>query len=589
MALDKKWVVAETVPEDFKKKFAELPAIAAQLFWNRGLRTQEQIDEFLSPDYEEDIHDPFLFRDMEIAVKRIYAAIERGEQITIHGDYDSDGVCGSVILATTIEALGGKVDVFLPHRETDGYGLNSRTVTHLASEGTNLIITCDNGISNKKEITEAKELGIDVIVTDHHTMPPELPDAAIAIIHPLVSGEKYPCKNLAGGGVAFKLAQALIKKAASYKPGSRASASLPGKLQATSLESGFEKWLLDMVAISSVADMVPLLGETRTLVRYGIIVLRKSKRPGIRKLIEVAGLDADVLDTTSISFYLAPRINAAGRMDHANAAYKLLMSKSEEEAGELALNLNQQNQARQKLSERILADAREQILDQEQTDEPVLFAAGNDWPVGLVGLIAGKLADEFYKPAIVFSLAGEFPAASVRSVPELDMMEAMKALANYFKKFGGHPMAGGFSLKSLELMAEFKKEMRAYVKEKLKGIELLPSLKIDTEVELENIHWELYDILQKFEPFGVGNPEPRYLAKGLKVVGTSPVGADGKHMRLMVSHKTSAIRKAIGFCFGQWCQKLQMGDIIDLVFEVGVNEWNGNRELQLKIVDLKKA
>lgn len=570
MALAKKWLVAERTPEDFRKRFAELPEIIAQLLWNRGLQTQEEIDEFLNPDYVEDIHDPFLFRDMEKAVSRIFKAIERGEQITIHGDYDSDGVCGSVILATTMEALGGKVDVFLPHRETDGYGLNPRTVTHLAQEGTNLIITCDNGISNKKEIEQAAELGIDTIITDHHTMPPELPESAVAIIHPLVPGEKYPCKNLAGGGVAFKLAQALIKKA-------------------TSLETGFEKWLLDMVAISSVADMVPLLGETRTLVRYGIIVLRKSRRAGVRKLIEVAGLDPDDLDTISISFYLAPRINAAGRMDHANAAYKLLMSKDEEEARPLALALNQQNQARQKLSEQILRDARSQIIEQEQTDEPVLFASGNDWPVGLVGLIAGKLADEFYRPAIVFSLAGELPTASIRSIPELDMMEAMKACAKYFKKFGGHPMAGGFSLKSLEEMGEFKKEMRAYVGDKLKGRDLIPSLKIDAEVVLEDIQWELYDLLQKFEPFGVGNLQPKYLARGLKVVGTSPVGADGKHMRLMVSHKTSVIRKAIGFCFGSWCEKLSMGDTVDMVFEVGVNEWNGNRELQLKIVDLRKA
>ncbi|MBI2099471.1 single-stranded-DNA-specific exonuclease RecJ [Candidatus Uhrbacteria bacterium] len=576
MGLDKKWLLAEKAPEDFRERFAELPEIVAQLLWNRGLHTQEEVDEFLNPDYGADLHDPFLFRDMEAAVARIYKAIERGEQITIHGDYDSDGVCGSVILATTLEALGGKVDVFLPHRETDGYGLNPRTVTHLAQEGTNLIITCDNGISNKKEIEQAKELGIDTIVTDHHTVPTELP-SAVAIIHPLVPGENYPCKNLAGGGVAFKLAQALIKKAYSLQ------------LTAYShLEPGFEKWLLDMAAISSVADMVPLVGETRTMVRYGIIVLRHARRLGIRKLIEAAAMEKEKIDTTAIGFYLAPRINAAGRMNHANAAYKLLMSKNEEEAGRLALELNQQNKDRQKLSEQILKEARAQIIDQEQVDEPALFAIGNNWPVGIVGLIAGKLADEFYRPAVVITLSSGEPTASVRSIPELNMMEAMQAVSKYFKKFGGHPMAGGFSLNSLDDMAEFKKEMRAFVGEKLKGVELSPKLKIDAEVELEDIHWELYDILEKFSPFGMSNPEPRYLAKGVKVVGTSPVGADGKHMRLMVAHKTNVIRKAIGFCFGEWCQKLKMGDIIDMVFEVGVNEWNGNRELQLKIVDLHK-
>lgn len=571
---EKSWLVAEKVPNDFRKKFAEVPEIAAQLFWNRGLRTQKEIDEFLNPDYETDIHDPFLFRDMEKAVGRLYKAIANGEQITIHGDYDSDGVCGSVILATTLEALGGKVDVFLPHRETDGYGLNPRTVAHLSEEGTNVIITCDNGISSKKEIEQAAGLGIDVIVTDHHTIPPELPDKAFAIIHPKVKGETYPWNGLAGGGVAFKLAQGLILRA--------------GK-NGKSLEPGFEKWLLDMVAISSVADMVPLLHETRTLVRYGIVVLRKARRLGIKKLMEVAGVDRESADTTSIGFYIAPRINAAGRMNHANTAYKLLMSKDEEEATRLALEINGQNKDRQKLSEQILKEARVQILDQEQTDEPVIFAVGNGWPVGLVGLIAGKLADEFYRPAIVITLSPGEPVASVRSIPELNMVEAMQAMPQFFKKFGGHPMAGGFTLTGMEVLGDFKKSMRDFARSTFNGAKLVPSLKIDAEVTLEDIHWDLYDILSKFEPFGMDNPQPRYLAKAVKVVGTSPVGADGKHMRLMVAHKTSAIRKAIGFCFGEWCAKLQMGDTIDIVFEVGVNEWNGNKELQLKIVDLKKV
>ncbi|MEK7160758.1 MAG: DHH family phosphoesterase, partial [Patescibacteria group bacterium] len=347
----KKWVVAETPPAEFIAAHPELPAIIAKLIWNRGLRAPEQIEQFLNPEYTKDILDPFLFNDMEKAVKIIFGCIAANKKIVVHGDYDADGVCASVIIISTLKKLGAPdVEVFLPHRETDGYGLNINTVKLLHEKGAALIITCDCGISNTTEITEAKKLGMQVIVTDHHAMPAVFPPAD-AIIHPLVPGEKYPDKGLAGGGVAFKLAQALLQR---FKPVPLPEGDYRG-VGVQSLEA-FEKWLLDLVAISTVGDMVPLVGESRTLVRYGLTVLNKTKNLGLKKLLIEAGLADENgkpkknYDTHTIGFQIAPRINAAGRMDHANVAFALLMAEDNGEAENLAKQLNKNNVDRQKLT-----------------------------------------------------------------------------------------------------------------------------------------------------------------------------------------------------------------------------------------------
>src|SRR3989344_4064390 len=359
MPMQKKWQVAAPPPESFKNEHPDLPDVVLQLLWNRALRSQRDIDEFLNPDYVRDIHDPFLFRDMQRAVDRLFAAIAAQEKIVIHGDYDADGVSASIILTNTLRALGAVTDFFLPHRETDGYGLNINTVEKLAAEGARIIITCDCGISNAVEIARAKELGIDVIITDHHQEPINLPDAAYATIHPKIAGETYPFKGLAGGGVAFKLSQGLLRTHAQHNP----------KLPSGESHEVFEKWLLDMVAISSVADMVPLLGETRTLVRYGLLVLGKTRRVGLRRLMKGAGLlDQNgapkhaKITAEDIGFKIAPRINAAGRMNHATTAFQLLLEQEEDRARALAEEINANNNARQELTADLVLKAREQII-----------------------------------------------------------------------------------------------------------------------------------------------------------------------------------------------------------------------------------
>lgn len=588
---EKKWVFTPEPPPEFLSEHPELPTIVTRLLWNRGLKTPSQIDEFLNPDYGS-IHDPFLFKNMGKATDLIFKCLKKGEKIVVHGDYDADGVDAAALLMLTLKKLGGtNQEVFIPHRETDGYGLNSKTVQYLHDRGAKLIITCDCGISSVNEIKLAKELGIKTIITDHHSMPPKLP-VADAILHPLVPGETYPDKTLSGGGVAFKLVQGLLKKHAETNP----------TLDGGEPHEGFEKWLLDLVAISSVADMVPLLGETRTLVRFGLTVLNKTRNPGLRALMTIANLADERgkpkknLTTETISFQLAPRINAAGRMDHANVAFALLIAQDDTEAAQLAAQLQQNNIDRQKLTEKLTLQARYQVIETKQENNPVIFVVGEGWPTGILGLIAGRVREEFNRPAIVMGKSEKEIVGSGRSHPSFNMIEAIKTMPEMFSKFGGHPQACGFSLKSFDVLGSFKTNLSQAAATSLEHTDLAPQLSIDVEVNLDEVNWKLYDLLQKFEPFGVANPEPLYAARGLTVVGVDPVGNDGKHLRLMVKHHSALIKKTICFGFGNtekhpfdWKKNLHPGDKIDLAFTVGVNEWNGNRELQLEVKDIKKT
>ena len=562
------------------------------MLWNRNLRAQTQIDEFLNPDYSQDIHDPFLFKDMEKATDIIFKAINKQDNIVVHGDYDADGVCSAALIITCLKKLGTKnVGVFIPHREVDGYGLNPNTIELLHSQKTNLIITCDCGVSNYDEVALAKKKKIKVIITDHHTIPKKTPKAD-AIIHPLASGETYPDKGLCGGGVAFKLVQALLKK---Y---SRKNPTLP---DGQTFE-GFEKWLLDLVAIASIGDMVPLLGESRTLTRYGLTVLNKTKNVGLKKLFIAAGMADEngqpkrgAYDSHTISFQVVPRLNAAGRMDHANTAFALLMATDEKEAETLALQLNKNNVDRQKFTEQYVNEARKQIKETKQENNPALFVLGKSWPTGILGLISGKIKDDYYKPAIVMGETDKEIFGSGRSIKEFNLIAAMQSMPEVFLKFGGHPQACGFTLKSKDKLEEFKTKLSAKAAAQTAAVDLTPQIAVDAEVDLDEVNWKLYDLLQKFEPFGQANEEPKYAARGVTVVNIEPVGQDGKHLRLTVKHNSHLIKKTIGFGLGDtrrcpenWKECLKPGDKIDLLFSIGVNEWNGNRELQLTIEDIKK-
>jgi len=557
------------------KLFPELDPLIVQMLWNRGLRTQEAVDEFLLPDYGQDLHDPFLLRDMERACARVWRALERGERLIVFGDYDADGVTGSTVLLSTLRALArrlGKdessIGSYIPHREKEGYGLRSAAVEAMAKDGARLLITVDCGIGSAAEIALAKKLGIDTIVVDHHHVPETLPEAVI--LHPSAPGEPYPFKFLAAAGVAFKFASGLIAYAAR---------------QGVELEIGFQKWLLDLVAIATVTDFVPLVGENRTLEKYGLIVLNKTRRPGLRRLIEVAGLIPGRIDTVSVGFHIGPRLNAASRMDHGELALDTLMAEDPAQASELAERLNQLNADRQKLTENIFQTARSAV--QERADRRIHIVAGDGWPAGVVGLIAGKLVSDSGLPVFVFGKEGDRYVGSGRSIVGFDLIECLERGKEFLARYGGHSQACGLTIEGEDNYAGFCRAAESHAEQALAGRDLRPVLEVDGVLRLEQVNWELIDWLAKFEPFGEGNQRPRFILKDLLVTSLHPVGKTGRHLRIGVRGDSAKEMKMIGFNLAERSAELRPGSRIDAVVELGVNVWNGNKSIQLKVIDCR--
>lgn len=571
----KRWKLAPPVDPEFSRQFPEHSPLVLQLLANRGLRTQAAIDEFLNPDYGEDIHDPFRFAPMPIAVERVLKAVASKESVLVYGDYDADGVCGSVLLVESLRSLGLHPDIYIPYRESEGYGLNRGAVEEIISRGVKLVVTVDCGVSNTAEVQRLVDAGVDVIVTDHHEPPTQLPPA-LAVLNPKIAGIGYPYHELSGTGVAFKFIQAVLSE--------RTRRAHP---EITFPAVGWEKWLLDLVSISVVTDMMSLLGENRTLVRYGLLVLHKTRRQGLRRLLETTSVPLTSVGTTEIGFLIGPRLNAAGRMDHASGAYQLLITTDAAEAAQLASDLNEQNSRRQQVTERVRSAARTQLG--RSPTAPVLVVRDSSWPIGLVGLVAGKLMEEYGRPTLVIgSNEAKALVGSGRSLDGFNIVEVLGRLRErYLTRLGGHAYACGFTLKDEASFEPFRAELEALAAQELAGRQLEPTLPIDAAVRLEDVDWKLLAELEQFEPFGVDNPRPKFLAQGVEVVEAQTVGSNGQHLRLTCTHATKVVRKAIGFSFGQWQMKLKRGDRVDVVFEAGVNEWNGNREIQLKIIDLK--
>ncbi|HBR80238.1 MAG: Single-stranded-DNA-specific exonuclease RecJ [Candidatus Uhrbacteria bacterium GW2011_GWE2_45_35] len=574
---NKKWRLAEIVPEEFVRVFPELLPVLAQLLWNRGIKTRAEVEVFLEPDWSRDTHDPFLFQQMRPAVDRVFLALEKGQVITIHGDYDADGVCGTAVMFSTLRDIcrGLKFDekkltTYIPHREREGYGLFPATADHLHEhEKTNLLITVDCGISNADAVARARELGMDTIICDHHAVPEVLPEALI--LHSQVPGELYPNKVMCGAAVAFKLASALIIEA---------------RRRGANFSEGYEKWLLDLVAIATVTDIMPLFGENRVLETYGLTVLKKTRRLGLKKLLVAAGVKNNAIDSWTIGFQIGPRLNAAGRMDHADPAFRLLVSEDEQEAEFLASELQAANVTRQKRSNEIYKEALAQIG--EPGDQKILIAAGEGWPAGLVGLVAGKISNNYSRPVIIAAKDGDKFTGSGRSIPGFDVTAALTKASVFLDRFGGHPQACGFSATTEE---KFKQAMEVVVAEAekiLKPEDLVPEILIDAEIPLKAADWDLELAISKMAPFGEGNRSPIFVSRGLQIVSFETMGLEGKHLRLSVRDLGEGIiKKMIAFGFGSLTPDLRIGTSLDVAYEIGVNEWNGDRELQLKVVDLK--
>lgn len=575
--MTKQWNISPKAPKDFQELFPEYSSLVLQLLYERGLQSQEAIDEFFNPDYNEDLHDPFLLKDIKLALKRIFKAIKNKEKVVIYADYDADGVCSGAILWETLKKLGARLDIYIPDRNKEGYGLNPEAVKLLIKKGVDLIITVDCGVSNKDEVELARKQKVDVIVIDHHHVPKDLPRAN-AIINPKQKDCKYPFKELAAAGVVFKVVQAIGKSKV--------------KSQKLKVDEGFEKWLLDLVAIATVADCVSLLGENRTLVKYGLYVLAKTRRIGLQELMKVAGIkprvDPDAIECNlnafTLGFQVGPRLNAAGRMDHATTSFKSLITKDPREAKDLASKINHQNQARQKLTDEIVKDLKKDI----DLNKFTIFAKNTSWPIGMVGLVAGKLAEKFSRPTLIFNEGPELCRGSGRSIPSFNLIEAIEQCSRILVNFGGHAGAAGGTVKN-ENFGEFEKKIEKIARKKLKKEDLVPQINIAKVLEPEEISWESYDEFQKFAPFGKENPRPLFLVKNLEVREKRIVGKNGGHLKLKIQHPTSNIQfEVIGFNFADWDKKLKIGDKVDLVFELMADEFNGQRKLQLKIIDIKK-
>ncbi|HEX7586381.1 MAG TPA: single-stranded-DNA-specific exonuclease RecJ [Patescibacteria group bacterium] len=557
--------------EALAEKGKNYSLIVLQLLKNRGIRDEKEIDSFFRFDYEKDIPDPFLFSDMEKAVSRVIQAQEKKEKIAVFGDYDADGVTATALMIQALEGLGfNGVVPYIPDRQIEGYGMNNAAVDFLEKKGVTLVITVDCGITGIEEVARAKKTGIDVIITDHHHVPNKLPEA-LAIINPHQKNSLYPFHELSGVGTAFKLAEALYYK---MKP----------------KEKEQLKWFLDLVAIGTIADCVPLLGENRILVKYGLIVLAKTKRAGLLEMFKVGRIAIDennLPDTQKVAFQISPRINAAGRMDHASMSFNLIMEKNIAKARELALEVEDTNQNRQKITGEIVREVRA-LAENSFKEKKLIFASSEHWRVGILGLIAGKIADEFRKPTAIFQKQDAEFAGSFRSIPQVNIIEALEECSELLIKFGGHSQAAGVRVAE-DKMEKFYEKLSGIIESELSGKEMTPEIEIDMEIKLQDISWDLAADIKKMEPFGEGNAEPVFLAKDVVIEEMKIVGNGNKHIKMTLRSKEGGpkIFDAIGFGMGEKFFGLKSGDSIQTVFNLQEDAWNGNKKMQLKLIDLK--
>ncbi|MDH4367718.1 MAG: single-stranded-DNA-specific exonuclease RecJ, partial [Dehalococcoidia bacterium] len=478
------------MPEEYLGASGLHPLIA-QLLYNRGVKL-EGIDPFLSVDRRLE-GNPFLLPDMSQAVSRIYKAILNREKIAVYGDFDVDGVTAIVVLAEGLSRLGAEVIPYIPDRINEGHGLKIPALEKLHAQGINLIITVDCGVTDIKEAKRAQDMGMDMIITDHHIPPKSLP-RAVAVVDPKRKDSGYPFPDLAGAGVVFKLLQALFHK------------------------DSREKWvakLLDLVVLATVTDLVALLGENRYLVKEGLKELNNSSRVGIQEMVRSAGLKLGELDAEDISWVLGPRLNAAGRMNNASTSYQLLTTQSPEEAGLLALELEGKNAERQKLTSQVLGRVKEKLAARSHL--PLLMEADESYSVGVIGLVASKLVDEFYKPAIVVNLGPESCQGSCRSVAEFDIVSALAECHDLLTAFGGHPLAAGFTVPRRNL-AHLEQKLVSLAADRLGHLELRPELVIDAELPLSAFSGEAFGLVQNLSPFGHGNPQPTFLTRQVDVI-----------------------------------------------------------------------
>lgn len=561
------WQVAPKVPDHIQEKFGHIHPVMLQVLYNRGIIEPAAVQAFLEGRYLEST-DPFLLPDMAEAVARIEQAIDNEEMIIVYGDFDADGVTSTVLLTQALRGLGADrnlVRPYIPDRVDEGYGLNVEALTNLREKGADLVITVDCGIRSVFEVEHANQIGLEMIITDHHSLGPKMPPGT-AVINPKRPDSTYPDDMLAGVGLAYKLAQALKQ-------------SRPDR--ATFDEAD----LLDLVAIGTVADLAPLLKENRKLVIDGLQSLNNSKRAGIAAIARAARLTPGNLTAESIAFGIGPRINAAGRLAHAYSAARLLAANNSQDANRYAGELDKLNRQRQKLTAELSSLAEGMV----EPDAPILIAADETFVSGVVGLVASRLAEKHYRPAIVMEQGEEESRGSCRSIDKFHITDALDEVADLLVRHGGHAQAAGFTVRNANL-PEFLSRITDVAERKLHDVELIPTLTIDTEIELDDVDWALFEHLQELEPTGAANPQPVFLSRGVEVIHHRAVGQDGAHLQLtLAAGSITGYREigAIAFRQGEWASHLPQ--TIDLVYSISVNEWRGNRNLQLMVKDIRPS
>ncbi|HEY62741.1 MAG TPA: single-stranded-DNA-specific exonuclease RecJ [Anaerolineae bacterium] len=558
----KRWQIYPTLTPEAQKELSNYPPFFRQILFNRGYATQKSSKVFLAeiPSPE---HDPFLIHGIEEATNRILFALEKKQSISVYGDYDVDGVTATALLTLFLKSVGGSVTGYIPNRFDEGYSLNKEAITNLHEQGTDLIITVDCGVRSIEEVDYANTLGIDIIISDHHHPGNELP-RAFAVIDPKQSDDSYPEKNLAGVGLAYKISSAISQRLNSRQY--RAAD------------------YLDLVALGTVSDLAPLVGENRSLVRDGIDLLRRTNRQGLYSLMKVCGINPEKVNASNIGYSIGPRLNAAGRLNSALAAYNLLISDDLNEVSKIAQDLDYQNKQRQEITIKIQEKA-EKLAIEYEPNPLLLFAADKSFNPGVVGLAASKLAEEFYRPAIVAHIGDKYSRGSCRSIPEFHITEALDQCKDILEHHGGHAAAAGFTVKN-ENLPELRKRLSEIASSQLNKIDLLPTINADLEIKLSELTPDLLPYLDKLQPTGYGNPQAKFLCRGLQPIYHRQVGRDGNHLKLKVSDGWITY-DAIAFNQGYWHE--HMPKYIDIIFTFEINEYQGRKNLQLNIKDLKSS
>ena len=560
--MNKKWecyAVDENKVNELVEKFG-ISGILARILVNKNITQKDEIDLFMNPT-RKDFHDPFLMLDMEIIVDRVLQAIEQKEKIMIYGDYDADGITSITVLKSFLEERGLEVASYIPNRLDEGYGLNKTALKKIYDDGYRLIITVDCGISGIDEVDYANSLGMEVLITDHHE-PVEILPKAMAVVDAKRKDNKYPFNQLAGVGVVFKLIQAI-----SIKLGLE--------------EKEYLKYL-DIVCIGTISDIVPLVDENRVIAKLGLKLIAQTRNIGLKALLEVIGFKN--IDSTTISFGVAPRINACGRMGDEQVALDLFLEKDYDKAKKLAIKLNEYNIERQTIEKRIFDEATEKI-EKNEKDKACIIVGSEGWHHGIIGIVASKVTEMYFKPSILICFEGNDGKGSGRSIPGFDLHDALMECSDYLEKFGGHSMAVGVTV-NRDKFELFKNKFEEYAKSH--DIDkIIPVINIDSELSLKDIDIDSVKSLQKLEPYGEANKMPVFMIRNLKINSIRAL-SEGKHLKLTLKDDGYMIN-AIGFNMGNLSNEYLIDDKVDVIGNLDINSFNGNESIQLILKDIRKA